>query len=334
MSSGDSSAILSAENLSVGYRSGKKVTTVLSGLNLTLRRGELVCLLGANGIGKSTLLRTVSGVQAPLAGRITIDGRDMSQCSPQELSRLISIVYTDRTLAGALTVRELVSLGRHPYTGFFGRLSRADREVIADAIEAVRMSHKADAYVATLSDGERQKVMIARALAQEAPVIILDEPTAFLDVASRIDTMRQLHDLAVARDKAILLSSHDINCSLAVAGRLWLLRHDRTMVDGVTEDMVLAGELDSLFGTDRTVAFDSEAGDFHATVEYSRSVRLECDDVVLRHWVINALHRNMIDVADDAAITVTAESRDNIITAGAKASSIAQMLDLLFAKMK
>ncbi len=325
-----SSVILSTENLAVGYRSGKTITTVLRDLNLSLCRGELVCLLGANGIGKSTLLRTLSGVQLPLEGDVVIDGRKMSQCSSHELSRLISIVYTDRTLAGALTVSELVSLGRHPYTGFFGRLDRNDREVIASSLDAVGMSHKAGDYVATLSDGERQKVMIARALAQEAPVIILDEPTAFLDVASRIDTMRRLQDLAVNHNKAILLSSHDVNYSLTMASRLWLLRHDRTMIDGVTEDVVLNGDLNTLFSQNRDVIFDPIMGDFFANVTYSQSVTLDCTDAVLRHWVINALHRNGIGVVVDetspAMPHIIASSPQNFTINNSPCTSIAELL--------
>ncbi|MBQ9076378.1 MAG: ABC transporter ATP-binding protein [Muribaculaceae bacterium] len=326
--------ILSTRNLSVGYRSGKSVTTILHGLDLTLRRGELVCLLGANGIGKSTLLRTLSGVQAPLSGEVTISGRDMTHYSPKELSRLISIVYTDRTLAGALTVNELVSLGRHPYTGFLGRLDHKDRTIISHSLDAVGMRHKADCHVATLSDGERQKVMIARALAQEAPVIILDEPTAFLDVASRIDTMRQLHSLACEHGKAILLSSHDINCSLSTAGRLWLLRHDRTMSEGVTEDMIMNGELESLFSDNRKVSFDRTAGDFHADTEYLHTVSLDCDDTILRHWITNALHRNKIETGNhNSPINITATSATHITVNGIPATSISQMLDMLHARL-
>ncbi len=324
-----SSVILSAKGLAVGYRSGKNVVTVLYGLDLTLNRGELVCLLGANGIGKSTLLRTLSGVQNPMAGNVTIAGRCVSLCSPKEMSKLISIVYTDRTLAGALTVNELVALGRQPYTGFFGRLDREDRNVVRYSLEAVGMEHKSNDYVATLSDGERQKVMIARALAQETPVIILDEPTAFLDVASRIDIMQRLQDLAVNHGKAVLLSSHDINCSLSLAHRVWLLRHDRSMIDGVTEDVVLGGEFDAMFPGTRNVIFDPMAGDFRADACYPRSVSLDCDDAVLNHWITNALNRNMISVSCDCGVVIKATSATDISVNGVNAKSIADMITLI-----
>lgn len=254
-------AMLSTKDLSVGYRNGNRVSEVLGHLSLSLYAGELVCLLGANGIGKSTLLRTVSGVQPALKGVIGINGRDLTTYSSKELSKLIGIVYTDRTLAGALTVEELVSLGRQPYTGFFGRLDAEDHKIVNDAIEAVGMSHKSRDYVATLSDGERQKAMIARALAQETPIIILDEPTAFLDVASRIETMQLLRQLAQSQQKAVLLSTHDVGLSLPLTDRLWLVTADSTVIEGTTEQLIADGTLNNLF-PNRNVAFDSVVMDF------------------------------------------------------------------------
>ncbi len=253
--------MLSTIDLAVGYRNGKRVTEVLTHLDVSLYVGELVCLLGANGIGKSTLLRTISGVQPALRGTIEINGRDLTDYSSKDLSKLIGIVYTDRTLAGALTVEELVSLGRQPYTGFFGRLDADDRQVVADAIESVGMSHKTHDYVATLSDGERQKAMIARALAQETPIIILDEPTAFLDVASRIETMQLLRQLAQSQQKAVLLSTHDVGLSLPLTDRLWLVTADSTVVEGTTSKFISDGTLNNLF-PGRNVAFDSSVMDF------------------------------------------------------------------------
>ena len=253
--------MLSTIDLAVGYRNGKRVTEVLTHLDVSLYAGELVCLLGANGIGKSTLLRTISGVQLALRGTIEINGRDLTDYSSKELSKLIGIVYTDRTLAGALTVEELVSLGRQPYTGFFGRLDADDRQVVADAIESVGMSHKTHDYVATLSDGERQKAMIARALAQETPIIILDEPTAFLDVASRIETMQLLRQLAQSQQKAVLLSTHDVGLSLPLTDRLWLVTADSTVVEGATSQFIADGTLNNLF-LGRNIAFDSSVMDF------------------------------------------------------------------------
>lgn len=255
--------ILSAENLSVGYRNGRTLTVVASGISLSLRRGELVALLGANGTGKSTLLRTLSGVQPPLSGSVLIDGQSLAAISQRRRSRLISIVYTDRTLAGALTVTELVSLGRQPYTGFFGRLDRDDLQIVEQALEAVGIAHKAADYVATLSDGERQKAMIARALAQEAPIIILDEPTTFLDVASRLDTMTLLSQLASRHDKAIVLSTHDISAALTYASRLWLLDRSGVITEGPTDCLIADGSLNAAFASER-ITFSPTLRDFVA----------------------------------------------------------------------
>lgn len=156
-------------------------------------REELTCLLGPNGAGKSTLLRTLSAFQLPLEGELWLEGRPLRDYSEREKSRKIGVVLTDKTQAGGLTVYELVSLGRQPHTGFWGRLNREDHKLVEEALTAVGISHKAANYVAELSDGERQKVMIAKALVQECPLILLDEPTAFLDVVSRIEIMTLLH---------------------------------------------------------------------------------------------------------------------------------------------
>lgn len=250
-------------DLSVGYKHGGKIATVLSGVNLSLKKGELVCLLGANGAGKSTLLRTLSGVQTPLQGVIKIEGRELSSISRREMSQLVSIVYTDHTLAGGLTVTELVALGRQPYTGFFGRLGHEDYDVVANSLKAVGISHKSESYVAQLSDGERQKAMIARALSQCTPMIILDEPTAFLDVASRIDTINLLHRLAHEQGKSVVLSSHDVGQSLTLADRLLLICRDGRVVEGDTDELIKQGILDEIF-TGRDIVFDSVLRDYRA----------------------------------------------------------------------
>lgn len=214
---------VSTSGLTVGYRHGQTVTAVLSRLDLALTPGRMTVLLGANGRGKSTILRTLSGVQKPLSGDVLVEGRPIGGLRPEELARKISIVYTDRTLAGAMTVAELVALGRQPHTGFFGRLDAEDREVVRESMEAVGVGRLSDRYVATLSDGERQKTMIARALAQDSPTIILDEPTAFLDVAARLETFDLLASLAHDRRKAILLSTHDVTEALASADETWII---------------------------------------------------------------------------------------------------------------
>lgn len=253
--------IISTGHLAVGYRNGKHQVTLLKDLNLSLYRGELVALLGQNGAGKSTLLRALTCDESPLAGTIEINGKNLLEMSQKERSRLIGLVSTERIQAGALTVTELVGLGRHPHTGFLGRLDEDDNKIVHQAMVDAGIIGKADEYMASLSDGERQKAMIARALAQETPVIILDEPTAFLDVASRIETMRLLRNLAHERGKAVLLSSHDISQSLMLADQLWLITTDRQVLTGPTRQLVSDGAMDRLFDN-RDIHFNPDILDY------------------------------------------------------------------------
>ncbi len=209
---------LSLKSLTIGYEK----TIIHRDINAELRSGEVTCLLGHNGAGKSTLLRTICGFQPSIGGEISIMGKSFGDYSQREISLMIGVVLTEKTNSGGITLYDLVSLGRHPYTGFFGRLSTADHQVIEEAIAAVGVAHKATSYVSELSDGERQKAMIAKALAQESPIIILDEPTAFLDITSRIETMQLLRHLAQTQNKTILLSTHDLDMAIEFADTLML----------------------------------------------------------------------------------------------------------------
>jgi iron complex transport system ATP-binding protein len=261
-------SLLQLENLEVGY-DGKPL---YGDVNLRVETGEMVALLGSNGAGKSTLLRCVTGHLRPLRGVVRVNGTDLASVSKRELAKLVSVVNTDQTLAGALTVWELAALGRQPHTGFFGRLSQHDNEVVATSLQSVGMERFARRQVASLSDGERQKVMIARALAQETPLMVLDEPTAFLDVASRLETLQLLAELARNAGKGIVLSCHDVGAALRLAGRLWLIIeqsgaesgsriHSRRIVDGTPTDLIADGTLNRLF-PNRNVAFSPEILDF------------------------------------------------------------------------
>ena len=254
-------SLISTHDLSVGFKRDGKDVALLSGLNLDLKAGTLVALLGKNGAGKSTLLRAITGDTRPLAGTLCYDGRDVTTMSILERARFMGLVSTERIAAGGLTVTELVEVGRQPHTGFLGRLSKQDHEVVAQAIESVGMTHKAGSYTASLSDGERQKCMIARALAQETPVIVLDEPTAFLDVASRIETMQLLSDLAHNYGKAVLLSSHDMSQSILQADELWLITSDREVITGAPADLVEQGTMDRLFDSPR-ICFNKKLLDY------------------------------------------------------------------------
>jgi iron complex transport system ATP-binding protein len=248
--------ILTARNLSIGY---ERKAPLHTGLSFDLPGGELTCLLGANGTGKSTLLRTLSASQASLGGTLELLGKPLESYTERERSRSIGVVLTDRTQVGGLTVYELVSLGRQPYTGFFGKLTSEDRSIVNKALLDVGIVYKAQSYVAELSDGERQKAMIAKALVQECPLILLDEPTAFLDVVSRIEILKLLKRIAAKDGKGILLSTHDVEQALVLADRLWLLTPDGGLLTGTTEDLILSGTLNHLFrSTDMRVEIDGK----------------------------------------------------------------------------
>lgn len=249
--------VIEAHNLTIGYRSSKRKSYVVhDGLEFSLRDSALTCMLGLNGTGKSTLLRTICALQPKLSGEILLEGRRLEEYSQNDLSRRLGAVLTDRTNAGGITVRELVSLGRYPHTGFFGKLSEMDYDVVSDAMNATGIAAKADRYVSQLSDGERQKAFIAKALAQESPIIVLDEPTAFLDVTSKFEVMALLKSLAVKQGKAVLLSTHDLDSALQTADEIWLLGTEGPLVCGTPDSLVADGELARFFSCDKA-RFDS-----------------------------------------------------------------------------
>ncbi|MEM9157685.1 MAG: ABC transporter ATP-binding protein [Verrucomicrobiota bacterium] len=266
--------ILSAENLSIGYPQKKAPSKVLSeNLQLKIAPGELVCLLGPNGAGKSTLIRTLAGMQPPLSGNINLAGSDLSKLSPKEKARLTSIVLTESTSLGLMQVHSLVALGRHPHTSWSGSLSARDRERIHWALTAVDALTLAKRFVSELSDGERQKAMIARALAQEAPFMVLDEPTAFLDLPRRVELLRILRELAHQENLAILLSTHDLDLALRSADRLWLFDSRGRFTQGPPEALALEGEIAHAFANDK-LDWDADTGSFRLHRSPNKSAKL------------------------------------------------------------
>ncbi|MDL2252300.1 ABC transporter ATP-binding protein [Odoribacter sp. OttesenSCG-928-J03] len=305
---------ITANNLTIGYKQGKRGNKIIhENLSFSLEEGELTCLLGPNGAGKSTLLRTISGSQQALGGELLLEGRPLTSYNDKELARTIGLVLTDRTMGGGLSVYEMVALGRQPHTGFFGRLNDNDREIVQKSLDLVGISHKADSYVAELSDGVRQKVMIAKALAQECPMLLLDEPTAFLDVVSRIEIMNLLHELAAKQHKTILLSTHDMEQALLLGDRLWLLSDENSLQCGVTEDLILSGAINKFFSRNE-IAFDQMSGNFRPHYLHSRKVYLQAVDE-LRFWTKNLLMRNgfqVTEILEDALFTVEVVSAGEI----------------------
>ena len=214
---------ITLSHLSVGYKVGH---AVVSDINLTLQSGKLASLIGANGVGKSTLLKTLTGFLPKLEGSLLLDGKDISEFSQRALARQISIVLTQKPDVQNLTVEEIVGLGRSPYTGFFGKLHANDQQIVDESITAVGIEKLKNRMIQTLSDGERQKVMIAKALAQQTPVIFLDEPTAFLDFSSKVETFQLLQRMAHEMGKLILLSSHDLELAVRFSDTLLQVNGD------------------------------------------------------------------------------------------------------------
>lgn len=257
---------LATEGLAVGYRtrslrgrgSGR---AVLTQLDLEARAGELTVLLGPNGAGKSTLLRTLCGLLPPLSGHVRVGGVSLAHEPPAVLARRLAVVLTDRVDPGLLSARELVGLGRHPHTGFTGRLTTVDHAAVQWSLDAVGAGHLADRPAAELSDGERQRVLTARALAQEPEIVLLDEPTAFLDVPSRVALTVLLRDLARDKGLTVVVSTHDLELALRVADAVWLVDRDSRVHAGAPEDLIRSGAVAGAFDAEH-LAFDPVSGSF------------------------------------------------------------------------
>jgi iron complex transport system ATP-binding protein len=294
----NSQPLLVTRGLQTGYHSkGRKILVPAQLPELTIKAGQLICLLGPNGSGKSTLLRTLAGLQPVLGGAVEIGGR--TGLTPAELARQVSLVLTERVGGNNLTVASLVALGRYPWSGWLGILAEADKRAIRQAVAAVDIDPLLDRKVHTLSDGESQKAMLARALAQDTPILMLDEPTAHLDLPSRIRLMRLLHRLAREMNKGILLSTHELDLALQVADEVWLLQSAGPLHTGAPEDLVLDGVFESVFEKEE-VSFDRATGVFRIHPEGGRTLRLTGSGPAA-FWTRRALQRQGFSVVSGEA---------------------------------
>lgn len=249
------------QDLGIGYLSKDSTKWVAQHLNGVIHGGELTCLLGRNGIGKSTLLRTLSAFQPALEGEVLMGDTPLTACSDKELSQRIGVVLTEKPDVRNMTVAEMVGMGRSPYTGFWGTLSENDRQIVDEALLLVGIGELRGRMIHTLSDGERQKVMIAKALAQQTSVIYLDEPTAFLDFPSKVEMLQLLRNLAHEEQKTIFLSTHDVELSLQLADTIWLMEPNCLHI-GTPQQLALEGVLGTFIERE-SVTFDPQTLTIH-----------------------------------------------------------------------
>jgi len=290
--------VLTTSNLSIGYRlSGQKNRLVASGLELSLNEGELVCLIGPNGAGKTTLLRTLAALQKPLDGQVELAGKALAQMQEKEIAKTISLVLTEPIAVGQMRVEELVGMGRFPFTNFFDNHKPSDEKAVMDAMRSADAENLVGRYFTQLSDGERQHVMVARALAQEPKLLILDEPTAFLDLPGRVKMMLMLQKLAHQEGKAVLCSTHDLDLALQVADWVWLMDRDGSISQGSPEDLVLQGEFGKTFNRPG-VEFDPGSGKFKTEYESHQKVILHGRGIE-KFWTMRALIRVGFDVLEE-----------------------------------
>jgi len=295
-------SILTTQQLTIGYSRKGKTDVIQSGLDLKLRAGELVCLIGPNGSGKSTLLRTLTGLQKPLSGKTLIDGKEIIKLKQLEKALLIALVLTERIEIENATVYNLVSLGRHPHSNWWGNITDEEDAIIREAIEMVHLSHKMHQNINELSDGERQRAMIAKALAQDTPIIMLDEPTAHLDLPNRVEIMLLLHRLAHKTDKAILLSTHELDLALQAADRIWLMSADKGVECGVPEDLVFNGSFNRAFES-KAYYFNASNGNFSMNYPMTKKVWVSGDKTRM-YWTFRALARAGYAVMQDAGVQI------------------------------
>ena len=296
--------LLETHGLEAGYGSRSNKPVLIAGpLSVAIHAGQMICLLGPNGAGKSTLLRTLSGLQPSLGGSIDLmedaggqSHRSGHRLHPAQLAKKISLVLTDSVRYSNLTVYSLVALGRYPYSGWLGTLNDEDRRMIQWAMQMTGIEAYSNRRIGTLSDGENQKVMLARALAQDTPLMMLDEPTAHLDLPSRIQIMQLLHKMARQTQKGILLSTHELDLALQVADEVWLLQAGGRLDKGVPEDLVLNGTFEAVFDKEG-ILFDKRTGTFHIHAGGLRKIGFSGKGIAA-FWTKRALQRDGFEVVD------------------------------------
>ena len=291
--------LLQTKDLTIGYGN----YLVQKDLNLSAQDGQLICLIGTNGCGKSTLLRTLAGLQKPIHGSIFVLGDSLLKLSAAKRSLLLSLVLTDAIYGENMTVRDLVAMGRFPHTNWAGNLNETDKKVISTAIEQVNLPHKEHAYLNEISDGEKQRAIIAKALTQDTPLVLLDEPTAHLDLPNRIGIMLLLRKLSVNTRKTFILSTHELDLAMQMADNIWLMTPQGVEV-GMPEDLMLSQKFQQAFGNE---SFHFDEKDGHFSINYlsgNLCVEISGEEIPIL-WTNRALNRCGIKVSPTADIHIT-----------------------------
>jgi iron complex transport system ATP-binding protein len=304
--------LFEAKGLTIGYKSPVGSLHLFDNLDLQLRAGELVCFMGPNGSGKSTLIRTLAGLQSPMAGRV-----------PVKDEKRVAVVLTDRIQSQHMKVLDLVAFGRYPYLDWNLVLSDEDRAKISESIAVVKIGHLLDRTLNELSDGQMQMVMIARALAQDTPVLLLDEPTAHLDLNNRLEIMNLLRKLAREQLKAILLATHELDLALQTADVVWLVDNKKIKA-GTPEDLVLDGSFDGVF---QFKGYDLKTGKVEHEAFRKVSVRINGEGPIYL-WTKNAVERNGFVVSDVAPITIEI-NEDGWSVDGMRFSKLSEVVEVI-----
>lgn len=301
--------IVELKSLTVGYRKEDTFFPLVGPVDISINGGELIGVIGRNGIGKSTLLKTIAGLLKPLMGNVIIEGKKLTEYRRSELAEIIGYISTEQIKVDSMKVTELVELGRYPHTSWSGRLSETDNEKILFAMEKTGILSLRERFVNELSDGERQKAMIARLLAQDTDILIMDEPIAFLDIRNKYEIIHLLRSISTDKNKIVIFSGHDLSLIMDLCDRLWLIADSR-IYDGAPEDLVLNGLMNKLFD-DNGIVFSESDITFRISREYLADIKIKGDGVY-RFWTEKAVSRaGFRAVSHKASISVSVERDDN-----------------------
>jgi iron complex transport system ATP-binding protein len=295
--------------LKMGYTSGRgKIKQIGPLINFDASEGELIALVGANGIGKSTLLRTIVNLLPPLSGKLFINGKSQNEIKREEYSTLLSFVSTEPVRVSNLSVYQLVTLGRFPYTNWLGKITGIDKEIIEESLELVNLMQLENLSIDEISDGERQRAMIARALSQNTPIILLDEPTAYLDLINKYDIVQILRDLAHTKQKTIIFSTHELNIALSQVDKIWLIDKNEVK-QGAPEDLIFDNSISQLFGN--KLEFNWQSGTFKQIKISNKTIALKCEPGITKELILKAMERIGISIDKHSTQLIEVITRKN-----------------------